>query len=274
MVTSFDTLLYSESEGVAWITLNRPEVLNAFNVKLQLEIQSCWQALRSNEDVRVVVLTGAGERSFCTGVDRSEAHASANYEANAGAGPPGDSPFMYNDVGRRLGPKANDYWKPVIAAVNGIAGGGAFYLLGESDIVIGADHATFFDPHVSYGMTAAFEPIELAHRMPFGELSRMLLLGVNERISAQRAYEIGLISEIVPADDLMERANWIAQRIAAVPTLAVQGTVRAVWAAYEQSRAHAMSMAHMFLALGNRREDILGGQNEFAKSERPTPRIR
>ena len=104
-----------------------------------------------------------------------------------------------------------------------MACGGAFYILGEVDFIIAADHATFFDPHVTYGMPAAFEPIFLLHKMPFQEVMRLSLLGAHERMSAARAHQIGFVSEVVPADELHDRARWAAQAIADQPALAVQG---------------------------------------------------
>ena len=116
--------------------------------------------------------------------------------------PPGklpgyNTPWDFDDPGKSVCPKTNDLWKPVIAAVNGMACGGAFYILGEVDFIIAADHATFFDPHVTYGMPAAFEPIFMLHKMPFQEVMRMSLLGANERMSAARAHQMGLVSEVV-----------------------------------------------------------------------------
>ena len=107
---------------------------------------------------------------------------------------------MFNDPGDNIGPKSCDLWKPVIAAVNGMACGGAFYMLGEVEFIIAAEHATFFDPHVTYGMTAAFEPIHMAGITPFPEIMRLSLLGNYERMSAQRAHQIGMVTEVVPGD--------------------------------------------------------------------------
>src|SRR5947208_15402042 len=112
----------------------------------------------------------------------------------------GSTPFTFDDPGENIGPKTCDLWKPVIAAVNGMACGGAFYMLGEVEFIIAADHATFFDPHVTYGMTAAFEPIHMAGIPPFPEIMRLSLMGNYERLSARRAYEIGLVSEITPKE--------------------------------------------------------------------------
>jgi enoyl-CoA hydratase/carnithine racemase len=129
--------------------------------------------------------------------------------------------------------------------------GGAFYLINDSDIVIGADDATFFDPHVSYGMTSALEPIGLARRIPLGEALRWALLGLDERMSAARAREIGLVSELVPYDQLWPRADEIARIIAAKPTAAVQGTVKAVWETLGLDREVAQSVGLNYTSIGN-----------------------
>ncbi len=171
-------------------------------------------------------------------------------------------------------PKTNDLWKPVIAAVNGMACGGAFYILGEVDFIIAAEHATFFDPHVTYGMPAAFEPIFLLHKMPFQEVMRMSLLGANERMSAARAHQIGLVSEVAPADELRERTGWAAQAIADQPALGVGGTVRALWAGLELSRRQALDQAFLFTNIGTDRDQLAEGQKRFTSGKRIEWRLR
>jgi enoyl-CoA hydratase/carnithine racemase len=233
-----DTLEYEESERVAVVTLNRPD-----------------------DAVRAVVLTGAGDRAFCTGIDRSEVPSSeSEYTFD---------PYTYEDPGRVIGPRSQGLWKPVIAAVNGMACGGAFYLLGESDFIIASETATFFDPHVTYGMTAAFEPIHLMQKMPFGEIMRLSLLGNHERLSAQRAHQVGLVTEVVPADELHDAADRVARIIAAQPALAIQGTVRAIWAGLELSRREALDQAYLFIGLGTNQESISEGQRAFESGQRP-----
>ncbi|MGH2728039.1 MAG: enoyl-CoA hydratase/isomerase family protein [Actinomycetota bacterium] len=269
----FETLLYEEKDGVAWITLNRPEVLNAFNSRMQLELRDLWRGLRGNEDVRVAVLTGSGDKAFCTGIDRGDIPVGDSGGERL-IGSPGKTPFMLDDPGELIGPKSNDLWKPVIAAVNGIACGGAFYMLGEVDIIIAAEHATFFDPHVSYGMTASFESMHMVQKMPLGEVLRMQLMGNFERVSAERAYQVGLISEVVPRDKLREAAEWVAGVIAKHPPLAVQGTLRAIWAAKELARTQALEIGYTFVKMGTNPESIREGQAVFAAGERPQWRLR
>ena len=138
-----ETLLYDERNGVAYVTLNRPDVYNAFNRAMEGELRHVWLSLRKNDDINVVVLTGAGEKAFCTGIDRHESideyiedpRHENRPEDEAGVV---STPFMFNDPGAKILPKQNDLWKPIVAAVNGMACGGAFYLLGESDVIIAA----------------------------------------------------------------------------------------------------------------------------------------
>ena len=266
-----------QDNGVAWVTMNRPEVHNAFNVQMRHELRDCWRSLRYDDDIRCVVLTGAGERAFCSGIDRMEAM--GDYPADGrrtkddGTGF-AKSPWMFDDPGDDIGPKSCDLWKPVIAAVNGIACGGAFYMLGEVEFIIAADHATFFDPHVTYGMTPVFEPIHVMQKMPFHEIMRISLLGNYERMSAQRAYEIGFVSEVTPLADLRERAQWAADAIASAPGLVTAGAVRALWMALELSRKQALDMGFSLIRIGSDPANISGGQQQFAGGKRIEPRIR
>ena len=275
METDFETLLFEERDGVAWVTLNRPDRLNAFNSLMQRELHSLWRGLRRHDDVRCIVLTGAGEKAFCTGIDRMEQMGDeADETTDRDVVGSGSTPFMFNDPGDNLGPKSSDLWKPVIAAVNGIACGGAFYMLGEVEFIIAADHATFFDPHVTYGMTAAFEPIHMSGIMPFGEIMRLSLLGNYERLSAQRAYEIGLVSEVVPKEELHERTAWAANAIASQPALAIEGTVRAIWGARELGQRQALRLGYAYVGLGTDQDSIAQGQKLFESGTRIDWRLR
>ncbi|MFF9406537.1 enoyl-CoA hydratase/isomerase family protein [Streptomyces anandii] len=228
-----------DDTGVAVVTLERPDRLNAIDLALAAELTECWRALRFDDSVRAVVLTGAGERAFCTGIDRDAVV------------PQPASPYMLDDPLLRIGPKANDLWKPVVAAVRGMACGGAFYLLGESDFVVADTTAVFFDPHTAYGMVSAYESVLTAGRMPYGEAARMMLMGTAERISAHRAHQVGLVSELTEPGGALAAAVRCASVIAGYPAEAVQGTVRALWAAGEAARAQAYAQAPHLIALGS-----------------------
>jgi enoyl-CoA hydratase/carnithine racemase len=263
----YSTIRYEAGDdGVAVVTLDRPERHNAFDETMCDELAALWARLRTDDAVRAIVLTGAGDRSFCTGLDRDDIPTDeTTYDF---------SPFTYEDPGRRLGPKSNGLWKPIVAAVNGMACGGAFYLLGEVEFIIAADHATFFDPHVTFGMPAVYEPTLMSARMPLGEIMRLTLLGSHEQMSARRAHEIGLVSEVVPAADLAGAARWAATAIASQPAAAVQATVRAIWAARELTRQQAIDLGPTLLASGVSLEALAEGQATFTSGPRITPRTR
>ena len=273
-MTEYETLLVTKDDGVAWVSLNRPQVRNAINQRMQEELRGLWHDLRYDDDVRCVVLTAEGE-SFCTGIDRAEAISESNTDSMAAGKFPGyPTPWMYDDPGRDIGPKQRDLWKPVIAAVQGIACGGAFYMLGEVEFIIAADDATFFDPHVTYGMTAVFEPLLMMRRMPFGEIARLTLMGNHERMSARRAHEIGLVSEVVASADLEDAALRAAKAIASQPAHAVQATVRALWAGATGTPTAALDRGAELLAAGTTAEALEEGQRAFASGKRIEPRIR
>ncbi|PKW09296.1 Enoyl-CoA hydratase/carnithine racemase [Streptomyces sp. 1222.5] len=228
-----------EDTAVAVVTLDRPARLNAVDLEMVAELTHVWRKLRFDDSVRAVVLTGSGERAFCTGIDRDAVV------------PQPSSPYMQDDPLLGLGPKANGLWKPVVAAVRGMACGGAFYLLGESEFVVADTTATFFDPHTTYGMVSAYESVLMAQRLPYGEVARMVLMGTAERISARRAHDVGLVSQLTAEGEALAEAVRCAAVIASHPPEGVQGTVRALWAAEEAARAQAFAQAPHLIALGN-----------------------
>ena len=274
-IPEFETIAYGEADGVATVTLNRPEVHNAFNSLMQRELHTLWRALRRHDDVRCIVLTGAGEKAFCTGIDRMEQMGGERTESTdpdvVGSG---GTPFMFNDPGDNIGPKSCDLWKPVIAAVNGMACGGAFYMLGETEFIIAAEHATFFDPHVTYGMCAAFEPIHMAGITPFPEIMRLSLMGNYERMSAARAFQIGMVSEVVPGAQLAPRAHEVATIIASQPKLAIEGTVRAIWSTRAMPQREAVRLGYAYVAMGTSQDSIAEGQELFASGKRVEWKLR
>lgn len=268
----YETLLYEERGGVAFVTLNRVEALNAFDSTMMRELQDLWRALRVDDDVRCVVLTGSGERAFCVGIDRNADDTYVVFEKRTLYGTSNN--YMYDDPGRFLGPKANDLWKPVICAVNGMACGGAFYMIAESDIVIAADHATFFDPHVTYGQAAVYEPMMLRQYISLGNVLRLALLGAHERISAATALQIGLVTEVVAGADLAAQAAWLGDAVASADPDVIAGTLRAVWAANDLGRLGATSMAPSILSTSINKDVMAAGNQAFENQPRIKPRIR
>jgi enoyl-CoA hydratase/carnithine racemase len=233
------TVLFEVADHVATITLNRPQAMNSFNQRMLDDFSAIWDRVKTDDDVHVMVLRGSGERAFSTGMDVKEG---IDRQPNV---------WSQTDPGEFLSPKLNQVWKPLVCAVHGMAAGGAFYWLNEADILICSEDATFFDPHVSYGLTAALEPIGLARRIPLGETLRIALLGLDERLSAARALQIGLVSEVLPGEQLWDRADEIARIIAAKPPAAIQGTVRAIWESLDATRTQALRTGLSYTQIGN-----------------------
>jgi enoyl-CoA hydratase/carnithine racemase len=237
---AYSTIRYETSpDRVATITLDRPEALNAFDRQMCEEMRDVWRRVKDDPDVHAVVLRAAGDRAFCAGLDVKKSY-----------GQPADV-WNHEDPGELLSPKWQKVWKPVVCAVHGMCTAGAFYFVNESDIVICSDDATFFDSHVSGGMVSALEPVGLMRRIGLGETLRIALSGNDERVSAATALRIGLVSEVVARDELWPRAHELAARIAAKPTAATQGTVRAIWESLDRPYRAAMEQGLLYTRVGN-----------------------
>jgi enoyl-CoA hydratase/carnithine racemase len=195
------------------------------------EFAEAWTELDADPDVRVIVHTGNG-RAFQTGVDVSEiASDGVGMERYRRSLEEWDLHFTSWQQG---------VWKPVITAVNGICAGGAFHWVADADIVICASDAQFFDPHVSVGQVVSIEAITLMRKIPVEAVMRLAFLGRHERMSAQRAYELGMVSEVVdPPEQLRERAQELAETIAKNSPAAMAATKRALWGALEMGLTDA-----------------------------------
>ena len=147
-------------------------------------------------------------------------------------------------------------WKPVIAAVNGVCAGGGLHFVADADIVIAAAGATFVDPHVSIGQVVAYEGIALARKSPMESVLRMALVGRHERLSVERAYQLGILSEVVdPPELLRERAQQLAERIAKNSPAALRATKQVLWGGFEAGLTDAYAAGAQLLAAGMREPD-------------------
>jgi enoyl-CoA hydratase/carnithine racemase len=238
--STFGTITYETSaDRVATITLNRPEVLNAFDRQMCEEVRVAWRLVKDDPSVNAVVLRAEGDRAFCAGLDTKKPY-----------GQP-DDVWNHEDPGELLSPKWQQVWKPVVCAVQGICTAGAFYFLNESDVVICSPEATFFDSHVTYGMVSALEPVGLMRRVGLAQTLRIALSGNDERVTASTALHIGLVTEVVDRDQLWSRAHAIASSIAAKPSAATQGTVRAIWESLDRPYRAAMEQGLIYTRVGN-----------------------
>jgi enoyl-CoA hydratase/carnithine racemase len=266
MNANFETILLEvdATDHVATITLNRPEQLNAFNRTLCEEMARAWRIVKLDDTVHAVVLRAAGTRAFSAGLDIKSPY-----------GQP-ENIWNHEDPGEALSPKWQKMWKPVVCAVQGMCTAGAFYFINESDVVICSQDATFFDSHVSAGLVCALEPVGLMRRIGLGETLRIALMGNDERVSADTALQIGLVSEVVAADQLWKRAHEIAATIAAKPPTATQGTVKAIWESLDKPYRAALDQGLIYTRLGNPLGTAeLAAQNKPAGEEAArNPKIR
>lgn len=257
-IESFDTIGFEVVDHIATLTLRRPEKLNSFNRRMAEEIATVWHRTRDDENVYVAVVQADGDRAFCTGID-------------VGEGKWWDHEPIFNqeDPGGLLGPKSHLVWKPVIAALHGMVAGGGMYFVNEADFSICSESAVFFDPHANGGIVSALEPMGmLARGVPYGDIMRWALLGSEERIGAQTALRLGIVTEVVPDAQLRTRAAELASQIASRRPVAIQGTVRAMWEARDLpptvAARHGLSYTH----IGN------AGANVDSRANKRTPYIR
>jgi enoyl-CoA hydratase/carnithine racemase len=238
-----ETILFDVADNVATITLNRPDNLNSFDEAMARDMSWAWETVRDTDDIHCVVLQANGERAFCTGIDIKAGGDWFTF----------DNVWNSFDPGMALAPKfRHRVWKPVVTAVHGLCAGGAQYFLNESDIIICSDDAVFFDPHANVGIVSALEPIGMLHRgVPVGEVLRWALMGSEERMTAQTALRIGLVTEVVSRDVLRDRAREIALSIAQRNPKAIQGTVRAIWESLEMPRPTAIHNGISYTQIGN-----------------------
>jgi enoyl-CoA hydratase/carnithine racemase len=224
---TYNTLVVEKRGHTACVTLNRPEVLNSISIEMMREVEAFWTEIEADPDVWTTIITGAGDRALCTGADLNVVELTYVDGHPTGIDMWGEgmlSSFRQWETPQEATPPWLRMSKPIICAVNGIACGAGLDLVSTCDIAIAAEHATFFDPHVSIGVVSGREMVRMARVLPLNVAMRMALMGRHERMNAQRAYELGLITEVTPKEKLMERAWEIAEIINRNAPLAVRGT--------------------------------------------------
>lgn len=252
----FETLDYSIEDGIARIVLNRPDRHNAINSVMSRELPMAWRRFSADPSAIVAILSGAGGKAFCTGADIADL-------------PQVDDPDLSVKDQLKWTPRQNQVWKPVICAVNGMAVGGGLHFVADSDIVIASESASFFDTHVRVGLVAGLEPVALTRKIPFEAVMRMALMGGGERIDAAQALRIGLISERVALEDLMGRAQAIAQIIKQNSPMAMARTKQAIWRSLEAPLEVALEHASALISEHNAGPDFAEGQAAFLERRAP-----
>ena len=267
-MADFETILFDVHNRVATITLNRPERKNAMNQQLKDELREGWKRVKADPDIWVAIVTGAGE-AFSSGADVESL-------ANRGF----TRPNRWTELARIEGivdlptPRRQRVYKPVIAAINGVVAGVSLDLVTEADIPIASDKAYFVDPHVSIGYVSSHEMVNMARRVPVAVALRMGLLGSRERMSAQRAYEVGLVTEVVRHDKLMERAHELADMLLSNAPLAVWGTKMAILQGLGLPIPQAEEIASGYLTVVEQSEDHKEGPKSFVEKRKPAWKAR
>ncbi|WP_419222373.1 enoyl-CoA hydratase/isomerase family protein [Gordonia sp. CPCC 206044] len=261
---SFDTIKYEVDGHTATITLNRPDALNALSPHMITELRSAYDAAENDDQVWTLIVTASG-RAFCTGADVKEIPGDGKVVNER----PYLSTYAQWEAPQEGTPPFRTMAKPVIVAINGICCGAGLDWVTTGDIIIASEKATFFDPHVSIGLVAGREVVRLARVLPRSVALRMALMGKHERMNATRALELGMISEVVEHDQLVERAHEIADIVNSNAPLAVRGTRLAILKGLDLPLHEAEMLAESFRERVTRTEDALEGPRAFVEKRAP-----
>jgi enoyl-CoA hydratase/carnithine racemase len=260
LLSSYERLVVQKADGIGWLVLNRPEAGNAFDALMLDELEAAWAELDADPDVRVIVNTANG-KSFCTGMDVVQVARDKDAVRKHSR--------RTRDAELKISSWHCDVWKPVIAAVNGVCAGGGLHLVADADIVIAAESASFVDPHVSVGQAVAYEAITLLRKSPMEAIMRMTLSGKGERISARRAYELGIVSDVAPGDTLRAAAETVATAVAANSPTAVRATKQTLWRSLELGLSEAREEAGAVIDRLAGHPDQEEGARAFLEKRRP-----
>ena len=273
---SYSTIAVERRGHTACIRLDRPEVLNAINDQMIAEINQVAAELEADAEVWTIILTGTG-RALCSGADVNKAGIEERGTYTQGIDPQGEallgSARQWNAPQEATLPYL-EMTKPIVCAVNGICAGAGLDLVTTSDIVIASDDSTFFDPHVSIGVVSGREALRLARVLPLNITMRLALMGKHERLPVQRAYDLGLVSEIVERDALMDRAWEIAETINRNAPLAVRGTRLAIRKTLSLPTYEAELLAENYRMKVAITEDAQEGARAFLEKRDPDWKVR
>jgi enoyl-CoA hydratase/carnithine racemase len=222
-------------------------------------MRAIWTDVRLDPDVRVAIVTGAGDRHFSTGADVGRVAATGRVSQRSG---PIHAELFWS-------PAQNHVTKPVICAVNGACVGGGLHFVADSDIVLAVPEARFYDTHVNVGMVGGVENTALAYRLPIGTVMMMTLLGREYQLTADRAYELGLVDRIVPRASLRAEAEAMACIIAAQSPTAVSRSKQAIWNGKEQGYSAAAEYAWALVRMHWGHPDFVEGPRAFAEQRDP-----
>jgi enoyl-CoA hydratase/carnithine racemase len=264
MRLSYETILYEVKDRIATITFNRPDRLNALSELMLKELADAYSRAERDDEVWTLIVTATG-RAFCTGaeVEKIPEDGKVPHEGRY------LSSYEEWEAPQEATPPFRTMAKPIVVAVNGICCGAGMDLVTTGDISIAAEDATFFDPHVSIGLVSGREMVRVARTLPINVAMRMALLGKHERLSAQRAYELGFVTEVVAPDQLGARARQLAELVNRNAPLAVRGTRLAIRKGLGLPLHEAEILAEAFRERVLHTEDSLEGPKAFLEKRDP-----
>jgi enoyl-CoA hydratase/carnithine racemase len=264
MTPDYEAILYDVEDRVATITFNRPDKLNAVNATMGHELRDAYQRAEDDDDVWTIIVTAAG-RAFCTGADVGVIRTDGRvpYEGRY------LSTFAEWEAPQEATPPFRNMAKPILVAINGLCSGAGLDLVTTADIVIASERAEFFDPHVSIGLSSGREMVRLARVLPLNVAMRVALTGKHERLGVQRAYELGLVTEVVAHEQLLDRAREIAALINRNAPLAVRGTRMAIRKGLGLPLYEAELVAEAYRERVTRTDDAKEGPRAFLERRDP-----
>lgn len=261
---AYETILYEVEDRTAIITLNRPEKYNALSPEMIEELRAAYAAAEADPEVWTLLVTANG-KAFCTGADVGE----IPEDGRVIYPEPYLSTLAQWEAPQEGTPPFRSMTKPVITAVNGLCCGAGLDWVTTGDITIASERAEFFDPHVSIGLVSGREVVRLARVLPMGIAMRIALTGRHERMSAQRAYDLGMVSEVVEHDRLLDRAREIAALVNRNAPLAVRGTRLAIRRGIDLPLHEAEVLAEAFRERVVRTDDAKEGPAAFMEKRDP-----
>jgi enoyl-CoA hydratase len=243
---------YEVRNRIAYITINRPERLNAYTKGFFRELPETWERFREDEDALVAIITGAGERAFCVGYDISDAALTLSELQH--------SPMII--------PTSHEIWKPIIAAIKGYCVAGGFWIASACDLRVAAEDAEFGIPEAKWSIFATLNiPEPLYQNLPPAIALELLLLG--DRISARRAYEIGFLNRLVPADQVMGAAVELAEKLCTNGPLAIRKDKELFYKSRMLNRKQIEELNWQLQAEILRSEDNLEGMRAYLEKRKP-----
>jgi enoyl-CoA hydratase len=250
-------VFYEKKNGIAYITLNRPKVLNALNTPTWTDLKTAFEDAKVDATVHGVILTGAGEKAFIAGADISELAHVAAYDAQ-------ESSRFGQDVLNLI----ENLGKPVIAAINGFALGGGCETAMACTIRIAAEHAKFGQPEVKLGLLPGGGGTQRLPRL-VGKGRALQLILTGETISAQEAFRIGLVNEVVPAANLVARAEAILKQISANAPIAIKFSLDAANKGMDSSQIEGFALEASYFGICAATEDKKEGTSAFLEKRSP-----